>query len=199
MSYDQYVITTFMKAGSKILPVVVSIVVGYFVFIKLPFWFFRNTLRDVRKMHPEEDNLPKFPDESKVMRLEDKIRRDAEELKKEKSKFQQQQNGSDRRKEEPKTERRKEERKKEEPKKEEPKREPPKRPAAEGSPSPESVFELIPGQKLSESELKARYHELLKQSHPDRVASMGPEFRKLAEKKTKEINDAYQKLKKKAS
>ncbi len=87
MSYDQYVLTTFMKAGSKILPIVVSLVVGYFVFIKLPFWFFRQTLKDVRKMHPEEDNLPKFPEEAKVMRLEDKIRRDAEELNKEKNKL----------------------------------------------------------------------------------------------------------------
>lgn len=184
MSYDQYVLTTFMKAGSKILPVVVSLVVGYFVFIKLPFWFFRNTLRDVRKMHPEEDNLPKFPEEPKVLKLEEKIRRDAEELKKEQQKFKQQQ-----KKEEPKREQ----------KKEEQKREPPKRPAAEAGPTPETVFELIPGQKLSSSELKSRYHELLKQSHPDRVASMGPEFKKLAEKKTKEINDAYAKLKKKAS
>ncbi len=142
-------------------------------------------------MHPEEDNLPKFPEEAKVMRLEDKIRRDAEELKKEQQK-----------REQPKTERRKEERKEEprkEKKKEEQKKEPPKRPAAEVGPSPESVFELIPGQKLSSSELKSRYHELLKQSHPDRVASMGPEFKKLAERKTKEINEAYSKLKKKAS
>ncbi len=178
MSYDQYLVTTFMNAGSKILPVVVSLVVGYLVFVKLPFWFFRQTLKDVRKMHPEEDNLPKFPEEAKVMRLEDKIRRDAEELKKEQKK-----------KEQPKQDK----------KKEEPKREPPKRPAAEAGPSPESIFELIPGQKLSTTELKSRYHELLKQSHPDRVASMGPEFRKLAEKKTKELNDAYAKLKNKAS
>jgi hypothetical protein len=194
MSYDQYVVTTFMKAGSKILPIVVSIVVGYFVFIKLPFWFFRNTLRDVRKMHPEEDNLPKFPEEPKVLKLEEKIRRDAEELKKEKDGADRRKFQSQQKKEEPKTERRKEERKKEEPKKEVP-----KKPAAEVGPSPETIFELIPGQKLSSTELKSRYHELLKQSHPDRVASMGPEFKKLAEKKTKEINEAYAKLKKKAS
>lgn len=195
MSYDQYVITTFMKAGSKILPVVVSIVVGYFVFIKLPFWFFRNTLRDVRKMHPEEDNFPKFPEEPKVMRLEDKIRRDAEELKKQKEKFQQQNQKAEQKKEQPNGAHRRREQKKEEPKREPPRQ----RPAAEAVPSPESVFEILPGQKLSQGDLKSRYHELLKQSHPDRVASMGPEFKKLAEKKTKEINDAYAKLKKKAS
>lgn len=178
MSYDDYVVKTFIAAGEKIIPVVVSLVVGYFVFIKLPFLFFRQTLKDVRKMHPEDEKLPKFPEEVKVMRLEDKIRRDAEELKKEQQK-----------KEPPKQ-------RKEEPKKEEKKREPPKRPAVDLGPSPESVFEIPSGQKLSPQELKSRYHELLKQSHPDRVASMGPEFKKLAEKKTKEINDAYAKLKK---
>lgn len=182
MSYDQYVVTTFIKAGEKIVPVVVSIVVGYFVFIKLPFWFFRQTLKDVRKMHPEEDHLPKFPEEPKIMRLEDKIRRDNEELKKEQQRFQK-----------PKSE---------EPKKERPKQEqkpPPKKPAAETGPSAESVFEMKPGEKFTQEQLKAKYRELLKQSHPDRVASMGPDFRKLAEKKTKELNDAYDKLKRKAS
>jgi hypothetical protein len=140
-------------------------------------------MRDARKADSEFD-LTKFPDEPKVMRLEEKIKRDAEELKREQQKFQQQN-----KKEQPKKEH----------KKEEPKREPPTRPAADLGPSPESVFELLPGQKLTPNELKSRYHELLKQSHPDRVASMGPDFKKLAEKKTKEINDAYAKLKKKAA
>lgn len=186
MGYDDYVVKTFIAAGEKIIPVVVSLVVGYFVFIKLPFLFFRQTLKDVRKMHPEEDKFPKFPEEVKVMRLEDKIRRDAEELKKEQQK-----------KEAPRQ--KKEGQKKEEPKREEKKREPPKRPVVDSGPTPESVFEIQTGQKLTPQELKSRYHELLKQSHPDRVASMGPDFKKLAEIKTKEINDAYQKLKKKAS
>lgn len=181
MSYDQYLVTTFIKAGEKIIPVVVSLAVGYVLFIKLPFWFFRRTLQDVRR-EQLGDNLPKFPEEPKVLKLEEKIRRDAEELKKEQQK-----------KESFKKEHTKKEQKTQE------KREPPKRPAPERGPSPESVFELLPGQNFSQAELKSRYRELLKQSHPDRVASMGPEFRKLAEKKTKEINDAYEKLKKKAS
>lgn len=194
MEYGQYLATTMLKAGTKIVPVVVSIVIGYFVFIKLPFWFFRNTMRDARRPDPLQPDFPKFPEEPKVMRLEEKIKRDAEELKREQLKFQQQN-----KKEQP-NERRKETRK-EEPRKEkqEERREIPKRPAADLGPSPESVFELLPGQKLSSSELKSRYHELLKQSHPDRVASMGPDFKKLAEKKTKEINEAYARLKKKAS
>lgn len=190
MSYDHYVITTMMKAGSKILPVVVSLIVGYLLFIKLPFYFFRQTLKDSRKFE-DDRNLPKFPEEPKFMRLEDKIRRDAEDVKKEQQKFQQQQQ---KKKDEPKKDEKKDEKKKEEPK-----REAPKRPAATVEPSPESVFELKPGERLTPEELKSRYHDLLKQSHPDRVASMGPDFKKLAEKKTKELNDAYAKLKKKAS
>lgn len=193
MSYDQYLMTTMMKAGTKIVPVVVSIVIGYFLFIKLPFWFFRRTLQDVRKHDfPDLDNKSRLPEEPKIMKLEDKIKRDAEELKKEQQRFQQQQ-----KKEEPKA--KKEEPKKEQPKQEQKKQEPPKRPAPEQAPSPESVFDIRPGEKFTHEQLKAKHRELIKQSHPDKVASMGPDFKKLAEKKTKEINEAYDKLKKKAS
>lgn len=190
MAYEQYLATTMAKGLGKIIPIVVSVVVGYFVFIKLPFFFFRRTLRDVRRDREEfNDQLPKFPEEPKIMKLEEKIKRDADELKKEKQKFQQQQQ-KEQKKEEPRKEQ----------KKEEPKKElPPKKPAAETSPSPESVFELRPGEKFTQEQLKAKHRELIKQSHPDKVASMGPEFKKLAEKKTKEINEAYDKLKKKAS
>ena len=180
----------------KIIPILVTIVIGYFVFVKLPFLFFRRTLRDVRREREQMDeNLPKFPEEPKVMKLEEKIKRDAEELKKEQQKFHQQQ------KKEQKTEQ-KTEQKKEGPRKEQKqdRREPPpKQPAAEAAPTPESVFELKPGEKFTQDQLKAKHRELIKQSHPDKVASMGPDFRKLAEKKTKEINEAYEKLKKKAS
>ena len=74
-----------------------------------------------------------------------------------------------------------------------------KRPDPPKSKSPEEVFELKPGEILSGAELKRRYFELLKQNHPDRVASMGAEFKTLAEKNTKEINKAYEALKRKAS
>lgn len=190
MSYDQYLLTTMTKGLGKIIPIVVTIVVGYFVFIKLPFFFFRRTLRDIRRERESlDDQFPKFPEEPRVMKLEEKIKRDAEELKREQQKA---------KKEEPRKEEPKREQKKEQ-KKEEPRREAPKRPAPSPEASPETVFELRPGQKFTQDDLKAKYRELLKQSHPDRVASMGPDFRKLAEKKTKEINEAYEKLKKKAS
>lgn len=65
--------------------------------------------------------------------------------------------------------------------------------------SAEALFGLSSGEKISHLELKKRYLNLLKQNHPDKVASLGEDFKFLAEKKTKEINAAYEKLKKKAS
>lgn len=84
--------------------------------------------------------------------------------------------------------------------KEEPKREAPKRPEVKPkSQSPEEILGFKPGEKFTQSELKKRYFDLLKQNHPDRVASMGPDFKKLADKNTKDINEAYEKLKNKAA
>ena len=40
-------------------------------------------------------------------------------------------------------------------------------------------------------EIRTAYRELLSQYHPDKVASLGPELRELAKRKTQEIIDAY--------
>jgi preprotein translocase subunit Sec63 len=45
----------------------------------------------------------------------------------------------------------------------------------------------------NENQLKTAYLEMIKQYHPDKVNGMGPEIKELAEKKTKEINDMYEK------
>ena len=42
-----------------------------------------------------------------------------------------------------------------------------------------------------EQVLKQAYKELVKQNHPDRVHSMAPAFRELAEAETKKLNIAY--------
>ena len=47
---------------------------------------------------------------------------------------------------------------------------------------------------FSEKELKEAYRNTVKMNHPDKVASLAPEFRNLAERKTKQINQAYAKL-----
>jgi hypothetical protein len=43
-------------------------------------------------------------------------------------------------------------------------------------------------------DVRLAYRDQVKQYHPDRVAHLGPELRNVAEKKTKEINSAYQVL-----
>lgn len=161
MEYSQYVVTTLTKGVGKIGPIVITIVVGYFLFIKLPFLFFRKGLKD------SKENLPQgnFQKVEAPPKEEPKI------------------------KEEPKKPR--EEKKKEPPKKkEEPK---PK------TVTDEEIFGLRPGEKFTQDELKKRYRELLKGTHPDKVAALDPDFKKLADKKTKEINTAYEKLKSKAT
>ena len=104
-------------------------------------------------------------------------------------------------KEEPKREEPKaQEKKKPEPKKEEPKKEQPKpKPKPIPSTAAEELFDFRPGQVFTQQELKKKYHDLLKMNHPDKVASMGPDFKKMAEIKTKDINSAYVKLKKNAA
>ena len=51
---------------------------------------------------------------------------------------------------------------------------------------------------LQDSEkIKASYRRKIAQYHPDRVGAMGPEIREVAEKKAKEINEAYEHFRKK--
>lgn len=45
-------------------------------------------------------------------------------------------------------------------------------------------------------EIKPRYRKIIAQYHPDRVTAMGPEIKEVAEKKAKEINEAYEHLRK---
>jgi len=47
------------------------------------------------------------------------------------------------------------------------------------------------------SDIKDAYKKLISQYHPDKVANLGPELQLLAQKKTKDINEAYQYFKKK--
>jgi len=58
------------------------------------------------------------------------------------------------------------------------------------------VLGLKPG--ATPEEIKSAYRKLSMQYHPDKVAHLGEEFRKVAEEKMKEINEAYQYLKKRS-
>ena len=49
--------------------------------------------------------------------------------------------------------------------------------------------------EASMKEIKKAYQALIQTYHPDRVADMGPELKDVAEARTKEINAAYEELK----
>jgi DnaJ-class molecular chaperone len=62
------------------------------------------------------------------------------------------------------------------------------RPAARAAPDPYAVLGVPPG--ASGEEIAEAYRERIKEYHPDRVASLGPELRELAHRKTVEIQQA---------
>jgi DnaJ like chaperone protein len=62
---------------------------------------------------------------------------------------------------------------------------------------PHTLFKLSPG--ASQAEIDARYKELAKDYHPDRVAHLGEDLRKVAHEKMIEIQQAYDALSKNAS
>ena len=68
-------------------------------------------------------------------------------------------------------------------------------PAKAASPSAKSPYEVLkvsPG--AEREEVVAAYRQMARLYHPDKVASLAPEFQELAEQRMKEINAAYQSL-----
>ncbi|MEE8443451.1 MAG: J domain-containing protein [Dehalococcoidia bacterium] len=59
------------------------------------------------------------------------------------------------------------------------------------------VLDVRPG--ASNDEITSAYRRLVQQYHPDKVTNMAPEFRELAERRMKEINAAYDHLKRRPS
>lgn len=64
--------------------------------------------------------------------------------------------------------------------------------AAPGSLDPYEVLGVDRGEAFEE--IRRRYKEKLLQYHPDRVLHLGREFQEIAEQKTKEITEAFQKI-----
>lgn len=58
--------------------------------------------------------------------------------------------------------------------------------------SAHEILEVAPN--ASEDEIRAAYRKLVQMYHPDKVSGLGPEFGELAERRMKEINAAYAKL-----
>jgi DnaJ-domain-containing protein 1 len=44
----------------------------------------------------------------------------------------------------------------------------------------------------SDKEIRAAYQKLVKEYHPDRAATLAPEIREIAEKRTRQLNRAYE-------
>jgi DnaJ like chaperone protein len=57
------------------------------------------------------------------------------------------------------------------------------------------ILEISPN--ASNDEIKSRYRDLVKKYHPDKVQHLGAEFKELADKKFKEINSAYERIREK--
>ena len=68
-------------------------------------------------------------------------------------------------------------------------------PASEESPRVDPIEEacrvLQLNRPFTTEQLRAAYRQRMSQYHPDKVSSLGPEFRELAESKSKEINRAF--------
>ena len=59
--------------------------------------------------------------------------------------------------------------------------------------NPYRVFDLT--SDASDAEIDQAYRRLISQYHPDKVAGAAPELRQAAEKKAREINTAYDRIK----
>ena len=190
MEILNYYATTLGNAFQKLLPLFIFLVGGYFIFIRMPFLFFRKSMDNQKKQEAEGKKEVAVKDYTVEDYLE--FQRKMKLMNGEIPKLE---SGSAK-KEEKKTEEKNSEQKRTESRQ---KQERVKRPAPAQEMSPEKIFGFQENQQITKSELKKRYFELLKQNHPDRVAAMGADFKKLAEKNTKDINTAYEKLKKKAA
>ena len=67
--------------------------------------------------------------------------------------------------------------------------------AREAPPGPASPYEVLGVDRGADlAEIRRRYREKLLQYHPDRVQHLGAEFQEMAERKTREITEAFQKI-----
>jgi DnaJ-domain-containing protein 1 len=194
-----YYVTTLTNAAIKLGPPLLFIVCGYFIFIKLPFLFLKKNMSDQKKKLQEDNKDLQVVAEKKYTvddykEFQRKMKLMSPEAEKSKVHALPQEPLKHKRPE-PKTEQ-KAEQKTEQKKKEEPKKY--TQPPSQGQ-SPEEVLGFKTNESFTKSELKKHYFDKLKENHPDRVASMGEDFKKLAEKNTKEINKAYDKLKNSAA
>lgn len=185
-----YYSKTLTAAVMKLGPGILYVIVGYFLFIKLPFWLLTKMVKQNRPMnfqdHINAHSSFKMEEyDAFISRINDQTDRRADVK-------------DDRPKQE-KARPKPQQKKPHEKMKDKPRpKEAPKMEALKATPE-EIIFNLSPGQLVTKDELKKKYHDLLRTHHPDKVASLAPEFKKIAEIKTKAINTAYDRLKNKAA
>ncbi len=191
-----YYVNTIINSAKTLGPIAIFLIGGYLIFIKMPFLFLKKSMDTQKKKLQEENKGLEIAEQKysvedyKEFQRKMKLMNAKAEVPKLKAL-----DNPNAKKEEPRKERR--ETPRPEQKKEEIKR-PSPAPSAAGQ-SPEQILGLKLNESFTKEELKKKYYDLLKQNHPDRVASMGEDFKKLAEKNTKEINRAYDKLKNRAA
>ncbi len=190
-----YFLTTLINGAVKLAPIIAWIIAGWLIFFKLPFFFLRRSLVEQKKRLAEDQKGLSIVQEKYSVEDYQKFR---QQMKGEQIKFNQSAPKKEKPKEEPKASEKASQKARTEEKKETPKKDPPKWSEAR-PPTAEEILGFKPGETFTQSELKKRYIELIRQNHPDKVASMGTDFKKLAEKNTKDINQAYDKLRKKSA
>lgn len=193
-----YYANTLINAAKNLGPIILFLVGGYIFFIKLPFLFMMKVNKDNKpKTEPTpapsleqrkpQDNTIKLDSMSHQERMKKKAQEIDEAIKKKEREREEERLRQEKKKAERDSAKAQEEAEKK--RKEAAKNAPPLTPAAR-------LFDFKLGEEITKKELKKRYHKLLRENHPDKV---GEDKKVLAEKKTKEINSAYEELEKKAS
>jgi Pyruvate/2-oxoacid:ferredoxin oxidoreductase gamma subunit len=198
-----YYATTLTNAAKNLGPIILYLIAGYLIFIKLPFMLMMKVNKENKPKveddfkGPKLENKPGFkpPQDTKIKldsmshteRMQQRAKEIDEQIKRKEKEREEERLRQEKKKAERDNAKAQEEAEKKS--KEAAKNAPPLTAAAK-------VFDFKLGEEITKKELKKRYHKLLRENHPDKVAE---DKKTLAEKKTKEINSAYEELEKKAS
>lgn len=196
MDATQYYVTTLTNAAIKLGPLVFYLLAGYFLFIKLPFLLYyrsiqknKGTAAEFTQQENVDADFQKKMEEERKREFEERMKNLGGDKNKEERKKQSESNHSKSQKSNDKQRGSQQKRQQKEEK---------QRTSEQIKATPEEIlFKLKPGQVFTAQELKKIYHKLLKENHPDKFRT--DHQKEFAESKTKSINDAYQKLKKRVS
>jgi hypothetical protein len=183
----EYYTTTILTDFKTMAPLLAFLVGGYLIFIKGPFFLLRKSIKEQKtKLENEDANQDKKDKYSVEDYLEFQRKLKLMNAQGPQEKGENVLGSSQKNKESQKADQKKTQQHESQDKKSDQKKGQPKKPhtSATGSQTPEDIFSFKSDEKFTQLELKKRYFQLLKENHPDRVASMGPDFKKLAEKNT---------------